>query len=117
MVLADTSVWIEHFRVGEPTLQDLLSEGLVLMHPFVLGELVCGNLKDRAVIIAHLQSLPSAHLAFNDEVMKLVEDARLWGKGLGWTDVHLLASALLTHCRLWTRDVRLGKIASELKLC
>jgi predicted nucleic acid-binding protein len=116
MVLVDTSVWIEHFRCGEQGLGDHLSEGLVLMHPFVRGELACGNLKDRAVILTDLDALPAATLASDAEVLQLVEGRRLWGRGLGWIDAHLLASALLSKCRLWTLDIKLAKAAVELGL-
>lgn len=116
MVLADTSVWIRHFRYGERALADRLSDGLVLMHPFVSGELACGNLKDRAAILSDLRALPRAKPASNEEVLQLVEDWRLWGRGLGWIDAHLLASALLSHCRFWTLDTRLGQAATELGL-
>ena len=116
MVLVDTSVWIEHLRRGEPSLADRLSEGLVLIHPFVSGELACANLKDRAVILSHLHALPPAKLASNAEVLRMIEDRRLWGRGLGWIDVHLLASALLSDCRFWTLDTRLAKAAAELGL-
>lgn len=116
MVLADTSIWIEHFRHLEPTLADLLSEGLVLMHPFVFGELACGDLKDRAAILSHLQALPQSTVAANAEVLQLIEDRRLWGRGLGWIDTHLLASALLSNCRFWTLDIRLAKVAAEIGL-
>jgi predicted nucleic acid-binding protein len=116
MVLADTSVWIEHFRRGDPILQDRLSEGLVLVHPFVSGELACGTLKNRAAILSDLHSLPQTQLASNAEVLQLIEDSRLWGKGLGWIDAHLLASALLSHCSLWTLDRRLAKISAVLGL-
>lgn len=114
MVLADTSVWIHHFRYHEPALADGLSEGFVLMHPFVSGELACGNLKDRAAILADLHALPLSRLATDAEVRRLIEDRRLGGRGLGWIDVHLLASALLSNCRLWTRDIRLAKVAAAL---
>ena len=116
MVLADTSIWIEHFRHRHPTLADHLSEGFVLMHPFVSGELVCGSLKDRAAILSDLHVLPPARLASNAEVLQLIEDRRLWGRGLGWIDAHLLASALLSNCRSWTLDIRLAKAAAELGL-
>lgn len=114
MVLADTSVWIEHFRHGDPNLAERLSEGLVLMHPFIRGELACGNLKNRAAILSDMEALPQAHLATNAEVLQLIEDRRLWGRGMGWIDAHLLASALLSNCRLWTLDGRLAKAAGEL---
>lgn len=116
MVLVDTSVWIEHFRYRKPDFADRLSEGLVVMHPFVCGELACGNLKDRASILSDLHALPLAKLASNAEVLRLIEDRRLWGRGLGWIDAHLLASALLSNCRFWTLDIRLAKAAAELGL-
>ncbi len=116
MVLADTSIWIKHFRHREPTLADRLSEGLVLMHPFVSGELACGNLKDRAAILSDLQALTQSRLASNAEVLQLIEDRRLWGRALGWLAAHLLASALLSNCRFWTLDIRLAKAAAELGL-
>ena len=116
MVLADTSIWIQHFRHDDPTLADLLSEGRVLMHAFVSGELACGNLKNRSVILSDLNALPPARLASHAEVLQLIEDRRLWGRGLGWIDVHLLASALLSGCRLWTLDARLARSAVDLEL-
>jgi predicted nucleic acid-binding protein len=116
MVLADTSVWIQHFRRGEPTLVDLLEEGLVLMHPFISGELACGNLKNRAAILSDLQALPQAAVAFHAEVLQLIEERPLWGRGLGWIDLHLLAAALLAGCGLWTLDKRLARAAKELGL-
>lgn len=116
MVLADTSVWVEHFRRGEPKLASHLADGLVLVHPFVLGELACGNLKRRGEILSDLQELPSAKPASAAEVLQLIQDRRLWGRGLGWVDVHLLASALLSDCGFWTLDKRLARAASELGL-
>jgi predicted nucleic acid-binding protein len=116
MVLADTSLWIAHFRAGHTAFAELLSDGLVLMHPFVAGELACGNLKHRTAILSDLATLPVATCALDREAMRLLEDRRLWGRGLGWTDVHLLAAALLSHCRLWTLEKRLSRAASELGL-
>lgn len=114
MVLADTSVWIEHFRRREPTLALRLSEGAVMMHPFVSGELACGNLKDRTAVLSDLRALPSVLVASDNETLRLIEDRRLWGRGLGWIDVHLLAAALLSNCRFWTFDTRLARAAAEL---
>jgi predicted nucleic acid-binding protein len=114
MVLADTSVWIEHFRRGTPRLADRLNDGLVLMHPFVSGELACGNLKNRLAVLSDLQNLPEAKLASNPEVLQLVESRKLWGRGLGWIDAHLLAAAMLSNCRLWTLDKRLRQVATEI---
>ena len=116
MILVDTSVWIAHLREGQPVLADLLSDGLVFMHPFVTGELACGSLKKRADILTDLAVLPLATRATDAEVMRLIEDRRLWGRGLGWIDVHLLAAALLSRCRLWTLDKRLSAAASEMGL-
>jgi predicted nucleic acid-binding protein len=116
MWLTDTSVWIEHFRQGNPDLGKRLTDGLILIHPFVAGELACGNLKDRTSVLWYLNSLPSAKPARDKEVMHLIQDRFLWGRGLGWVDLHLLSSALLTNCRLWTLDKRLALAASELGL-
>ena len=116
MVLVDTSVWVAHFREGQPALAELLSDGLVLIHPFVAGELACGNLKKRASVLSDLAALPVPARASDAEVMRLVEDRRLWDRGLGWIDAHLLALALLSHCRLWTLDKRLVSAAVELGL-
>jgi predicted nucleic acid-binding protein len=113
-VLADTSVWVQHFRRGEPALAALLSDGLLLMHPFIVGELACGNLKNRPAIMSYLHALPLAPLASSAEVHRLIEDRRLFGRGLGWIDVHLLASTLLSGSRLWTNDKRLASVASQL---
>ena len=107
MVLVDTSVWVEHLRSGAIGLEALLTAGHVVCHPFVIGELACGNLKNRPVILSLLQDLPSASQADEDEVVKFIEDHELMGKGLGYIDIHLLMSALLTGVPLWTLDKRL----------
>ena len=86
------------------------------MHPFVSGELACGKLEDRTAVLSDLLALPAAKLASNAEVLRMIEDRRLWGRGLGWIDAHLLASALLSNCRLWTLDARLAKAAAEFTL-
>jgi len=114
MVLADTSVWVQHFRRSEPGLAAQLGEGAVLMHPFVAGELACGNLKNRDAILAELNALPLARAATHGEALKLLTDRRLWGRGLGWIDLHLLASALISHCEFWTYDKCLAQAAREL---
>ncbi len=116
MILADTSVWIEHFRRGHPEFAKLLLQGQVVIHPCVAGELACGNLKNRATVLSDLKALPPAEIATNEEVLGLIEDRKLWGRGLGWIDAQLLASALLSRCRLWTLDKRLAAVASELEL-
>jgi predicted nucleic acid-binding protein len=114
MTLADTSVWVEHLRRGNARLKALLDGGQVLCHPFVIGELACGNLQNRNQILSFLSALPPAKLAGHDEVLHLVDTNRLFGRGLGWIDVHLLASALLSECRLWTLDKPLADAAKGL---
>jgi predicted nucleic acid-binding protein len=114
MVLVDSSVWIEHFRKGQPQFAKLLNEASVLMHPFILGELACGNLKNRADILRDLEDLPQALAATHEETLELMSKRKLWGRGIGWIDAHLVASALLSHCRFWTFDERLHKAAADI---
>ena len=116
-ILADTSVWVEHLRAGSPALSALLDENLVVVHPFVIGEIACGNLRNRHALLALLGELPRATVATQDEALRFMENHRLMGRGIGYVDVHLLASAaLLGDAQLWTLDRRLAKVASELKL-
>ena len=114
MILVDTSVWIDHLRQGESELVTALEREQVLVHPFVIGELACGNLKNRGEVLALLQKLPEATVASETEVLKFIERRNLMGRGIGYLDVHLLASAALTKARLWTRDRRLHVVASML---
>ena len=107
MILVDTSVWIDHFRTDRSKLGNLLSQTQVMVHPFVIGELACGNLKNRAPILGDLEALPAAVTATHEEVLRLVEVRRLGGLGIGWIDAHLLASAILSKCQLWTLDTKL----------
>ena len=116
MVLVDTSVWVKHLRDGEPVLEDLLEDAQVLCHPFVVGELACGNLKNRTEILALLQALPMAVSAEHGEVLRFIENHRLMAKGLGFIDMHLLASALLSGLQLWTLDKKLQQAALKLGL-
>ena len=117
MILVDTSVWIAHLRDGVLPLAAALEHGGVLMHPFVLGELACGSLKKRREILRLLGALPSAPQATNPEVMDFIERRALMGRGVGYIDVHLLASvALAGTARLWTLDKRLAAVAADLKL-
>ena len=115
MILADTSIWIHHLRHGDNRLSTLLDEGSVLCHPFVIGELACGNLRNRAEILSLMTALPAAQLASHDEVLTLVSERHLSGTGLGWVDVHLLASTLLSGGKLWTNDRSLAAAAVALK--
>lgn len=116
MVLVDTSVWVEHLRSGTIGLESLLNDGRVVCHPFIVGELACGNLKNRSHILSLLDTLTTAHLADHEEVMRFIETNRLMGKGLGYVDIHLLASAVLTNVPLWTLDKNLGKAAATLRI-
>jgi predicted nucleic acid-binding protein len=116
MVLVDTSVWVDHLRSGDAGLQEALREGGVIAHPFVIGELACGNLHQRLKVLTLLESLPSAAVATHEEVLTLLDAQRLYGKGLGYVDIHLLASARLSHAKLWTRDKSLQRAAAGLKI-
>jgi hypothetical protein len=114
MILVDTSVWVEHLRVGKIGLEQVLNDGEVVCHPLIIGELACGNLKNRDQILTLLQTLPTAVQAEHEEVLFFIENHRLMGKGLGYIDMHLLASALLTDMPLWTLDKKLSEIAAKL---
>jgi predicted nucleic acid-binding protein len=118
MILVDTSVWVDHLREGNSGLAALLERGAVLMHPFVLGELACGNLGSRRAPILHLLAdLPGASVATDPEVMGFLERHSLMGRGVGHIDAHLLAAtALHVGTRLWTRDKRLAAVAESLGL-
>jgi predicted nucleic acid-binding protein len=116
MVLVDTSIWITHLRQGNRQLEKLLMNAEVMCHPFIIGELACGNLKNRTEIISLLQSLPMVQVIEFDEFLFYIDKNRLMGKGIGFVDVHLLASAQLTGIPLWTADKRLKSSADQLKL-
>jgi hypothetical protein len=115
-MLVDTSVWVDHFRRRNPRLVESLEAVQVATHPFVIGELACGNLARRADIIEALLALPYAPVVEHAEVLAFIESARLSGRGLGLIDVHLLASARLGRMSLWTLDKRLAAAARELSL-
>jgi predicted nucleic acid-binding protein len=114
VILADTSVWVHHLRQGNDRLGGLLSDGQVACHPFVVGELACGNLKNRTEVLLLLGRLPSAVPATHGEVLTLIEARRLMGRGLGWIDAHLLGAAVLQGFGLWTLDRRLALAAATL---
>jgi predicted nucleic acid-binding protein len=116
MILADTSIWIDHLRLANPTLAGSLSKGLVVIHSFVIGELAMGSLKDRKLLVQSLSDLPAARQAEDDEVLAFVEASKIHGRGIGYLDAHLLASARLTAALLWTRDRRLSIVAKEMGL-
>lgn len=113
-MLVDTSVWVDHFRRGNRALLEMLEGARVWTHPFVIGELACGLLSRRTEILESLASLPSLPLVGHVEVLDFVEDQRLMGRGIGWIDVHLLASALHADLPLWTQDKRLYAVARSL---
>ncbi len=117
MILVDSSVWVNYLRSNDAKLAQALESGLVLCHPFVIGELACGTIRDRAAVMLLLKSLPSAPVARDSEILALIESRSLMGRGVGCIDAHLLASTALSQDGLlWTRDRRLGEVAAELGL-
>jgi predicted nucleic acid-binding protein len=117
VILVDTSVWIDHLRAGDKTLADLLHRGMVLAHPFVTGELALGNLRQRNLVLSALQDLPQTSVATDWEILNYVDRHSLFGLGIGYVDVHLLAAVALTAgAALWTRDRRLHGTADQLGL-
>ncbi len=114
MVLVDTNIWINHFRKTEQGLLALLNTGSVVCHPFIIGELAAGNLKNRGEILSLFQALPAAPVVEPEEYLEFVETRKLMGKGLGFVDLHLLASAVMSGIPLWTGDRRLAKGADDL---
>ncbi len=116
MILVDTSIWVTHLRQGNRKLEKLLLNAEVMCHPFIIGELACGNLKNRNEILSLLKSLPLAPAIEFDEILFFIERHRLVGIGIGFVDVHLLASAQLTGIPLWTADKRLKSAATKLNL-
>lgn len=117
MILADTSVWVDHLRAGERALAHLLDNGSVLAHPWVTGELALGHLSQRQEILGLLSGLPSAVVATDGEVLGLIEAEQLYGLGVGYVDAQLLAATRLTaDARLWTADKRLAMVARRLHL-
>ena len=114
MILVDTSVWIEHLRTGDAQLVEELDQGRVCVHPFVIGELACGKIAHRAEVLELLGNLPRVTVATDGEARAFLERRALMGRGIGFVDVHLLASAALTGVRLQTRDKRLAGVATEL---
>lgn len=115
MILVDTSVWIDHLRRGEPVLVGLLNAGRVLMHPFVIGEIALGALRHRARVLDLLNDLPSATPATDPEVLSFIAAHKLFGRGIGYVDTHLLAATQLTAgASIWSKDQRLSQTAAEL---
>ncbi len=115
MILVDASVWIDHIASAELQLLTLLNHGDVVTHPFVIGEVALGHIRNRSVVLGELDKIVSSTVADDGEVRALIERQRLHGKGIGYVDAHLLASAVLTpKCALWTRDRHLRSIADAM---
>lgn len=114
MILVDTSIWVDHLRAGDHDLATALERGLVFTHPFVVGELACGRMRERDEVLGLLRSLPVGPVATDDEALQYIDFHQLMGRGIGFIDVHLLAStALAEGMLLWTRDRRLAEVAAE----
>ncbi len=116
MILVDTSVWIEHLSGTLPELSQCLEQGTIAIHPWVIGELACGNLQNRQLVLDLLKALPPVAIATDPEVLLTIERRQLMGRGIGYIDAHLISSALLSQATLWTRDRRLAAVADELRL-
>ena len=116
MVIVDTSIWVTHLRKGSRHLEELLLDEQVVCHPFIIGELACGNIKNRGEFLSLLHSLPIVPVVTLDELLFFIGRNKLMGKGIGFADAHRLASAQLSRMPLWTSDRALKLVASELKL-
>jgi predicted nucleic acid-binding protein len=113
MILVDTSVWVDHFRRSNSELYGLLEQTQVVIHPWIIGELACGNLKNRKEILSLLRHLPTIEAVDDLEVLHLIEVKKIMGKGIGWVDAHLLAASLISGFPLWTMDKNLRSLASS----
>ena len=117
MILVDTSVWIDHLRDGSTDLSALLNNFVVLTHPLVIGELACGNLRNRALVLKWMKGLPQVTVATDSETLYFIEQHNLMGRGMGYIDCSLLAAVALTPpSKVWTRDKSLARITSALGL-
>jgi len=116
MILVDTSIWVQHLRIGNERLRSLLDDEQVFSHLFVMGELACRTIRERQEVLDLLKVLPQARVAEHEEVLQFLERHHLYGSGFGWVDAHLLASTVLTGCTLWTLDRPLRKAAIALNI-
>jgi predicted nucleic acid-binding protein len=115
LILADTSIWIDHFRSGNKEMRKYLHEGQIVIHPSIVAELALGSLRERAKTLALLDLLPQVRAAQLSEVRRMIEARRLYSLGIGLTDAHLIASVFINSSTLlWTRDKRLRKAAEDL---
>lgn len=113
MILVDTSVWIDFLRNDNEKLTTLLTEGQVFIHPLIVGELSCGNIKNRIQFLNLINDLPTLPETTHSEVLSFIENNRIYGKGVGYFDLHILCSAIISNVSLWTLDKRLEKIAKK----
>lgn len=116
MVIVDTSIWVTHLREGNRHLEELLLDAEVVCHPFIIGELACGNIKNRKEVLSLLQSLPMVPNVTQEELLYFIERNELMNIGIGFVDTHLLAAARLSRIALWTSDKRLKSAAMRLKV-
>lgn len=117
MILADTSIWIDHFRANDPELARQLRLGQIVVHPFIIAELALGSLPQREHTLRSLDLLPSVRVARLDEVRQMIESRKLFSLGIGLTDAHLIAAVFITpSALLWTRDKRLRSVAESLDI-
>ena len=116
LILVDTSVWIKHLREGNQNLSQLLEQGLVASHPFIIGEIACGDIKNRYEIISLINDLPSTDVLDHSDIMEFIENRKIMNKGIGYIDVHLLGSVLVSDTRIWTFDKALKKMAFQLSV-
>ncbi|MDX9959200.1 MAG: type II toxin-antitoxin system VapC family toxin [Spirochaetia bacterium] len=114
MILVDTSVWVDHLRSSDEALSSLLEEGMVACHPWILGELALGSIKNRSEFLHMLELLPQVDVTEQRKVLAFIERHRLYQRGLGWVDTQILVSAASWPCRIWTRDRRLAEAAQDL---
>ena len=115
MILADTSIWIDHFRSGNKEMRTHLDQGQIVIHPFIVAELALGSLQKRALTLALLDHLPQVQVAQMTEVRVMIEARRLYSLGIGLTDAHLIASVFINPSTLlWTKDKPLRKAAEAL---
>jgi predicted nucleic acid-binding protein len=110
VILVDTSIWIDFLRDGNDLLKEFLEKGQVMVHPLIVGELSCGNISKRKNFLQLINELPQAKESSHQEVLHFIESKKLYGKGVGFVDLHILCSAILSNTPLWTGDKRLAKI-------
>ncbi len=116
MTLVDTSVWVDHLNKNDVLVVNLLEEFTVCVHPFIIGELACGSMKNRYEILKLLLNLPQVTVATNDEIVSFIDRHQLFGKGLGYIDVHLIASCMMDKINLYTRDKKLSGVAQNFNI-